>query len=232
MIFYAPDISINPVLPEEESVHAVKVLRLQAGSEINITDGRGGFFRAYVVQPHPKHCLVEIVEVLPEIGKRNYKLHLAVAPTKNIERFEWFVEKATEIGVDAITPVITRYSERKVIKPERIQKIIVSASKQSQKSNFPVLNPLAKFEEFVRDSVASQSFIAHCYDDEKKLLLRDACKKTTDSLILIGPEGDFSKEEVEMALSKGFLPVSLGDSRLRTETAGVMACATVQVINQ
>ena len=230
-IFYAPDIHQNPVLPEEESMHAAKVLRLQAGDEIRIVDGAGGFFKAIITQPHPKKCFVEIVEELPEIGGRNYKLNIAIAPTKNIERLEWFIEKATEIGIDEITPIICRFSERKIIKPERLQKIIVSASKQSQKSRFPILNPLCTFDELVEKHAATQKFIAHCYKDEKQLL-QDICKKKTDTLILIGPEGDFSPQEVKKALSNHFLPISLGNSRLRTETAGITACATIQFINQ
>lgn len=231
MIFYAPDIRQSPVLPEDESLHAAKVLRLQAGDEIRIVDGVGGFFKAIISQPHPKKCFVEIVEELPEIGRRNYKLNIAIAPTKNIERLEWFIEKVTEIGIDEITPIITRFSERKIIKPERLQKIIVSASKQSQKSRFPVLNPLCSFDEVLKKYSAEQKFIAHCYKDSKALL-KNVCKKQSDIIILIGPEGDFSPEEVEKALSNQFIPISLGDSRLRTETAGIVSCATIQFVNQ
>jgi len=230
-IFYAPDIRQHSVLPEEESLHAVKVLRLQAGSEIQIVDGVGGFFKAVITQSHPKKCLVEIIEELPQTGKCDYRLNIAIAPTKNIERLEWFVEKTTEIGIDEITPIITRFSERKIIKPERLQKIIVSASKQSQKSRFPVLNPLCTFDEMLKSYSATQKFIAHCYNGEKKML-QNTYKKANDVLILIGPEGDFSPEEVEKALSTQFIPISLGNSRLRTETAGVVASTTVQFVNQ
>jgi len=230
-IFFAPDIRQNAVLSEEESAHAVKVLRLQVGDEIRIVDGAGGYFKAIITQPQPKKCFVEIIEELPEIGARNYKLHIAIAPTKNIERFEWFLEKATEIGIDEITPIITRFSERKIIKPERLQKIIVSAAKQPQKSRFPRLNPLCTFDELLNQYQASEKFIAHCRDT-KKNLLQNLCKKASDTLILIGPEGDFCAKEVEKALSNHFTPVSLGDSRLRTETAGIIACATVQFMNQ
>ena len=230
-IFYAPDIRQHSVLPEEESLHAVKVLRLQAGSEIQIVDGVGGFFKAVITQSHPKKCLVEIIEELPQTGKCDYRLNIAIAPTKNIERLEWFVEKTTEIGIDEITPIITRFSERKIIKPERLQKIIVSASKQSQKSRFPVLNPLCTFDEMLKSYSAAQKFIAHCYNGEKKML-QNTYKKANDVLILIGPEGDFSPEEVEKALSTQFIPISLGNSRLRTETAGVVASTTVQFVNQ
>lgn len=230
-LFYAPDIRLTPVLPEEESAHAVRVLRLEAGSEVRVVDGKGGFFRAVIAQPHPRKCLVEVLEELPESGARPYRLHVAIAPTKHIERTEWFIEKATEIGVDEITPFIGRYSERKVIKPERLEKIIVSAAKQSLKSRFPVLHELCRFDELVqRTAGVPHRFIAHCYEEDKTLL-QSAVRPGEDTLVLIGPEGDFSPEEVQRALAAGFRPVSLGDSRLRTETAGVVAVAAVQFAN-
>jgi len=284
-LFYVPSLVSGNVLPEEESQHAVKVLRLQAGDSITVVDGAGGFYKARITIPHPKHCTFEITETLLEYGKRDYHLHIAIAPTKNMERLEWFVEKATEIGIDEITPVVCRFSERKVIKAERLEKIIVSASKQSVKAYFPLLNPLCSLDELIRKCRETQKFIAHCYTSpptplleergaeaesledsfaDRKLmknelkrslqtnllkergaeaesledsltdrkLLQYEIKKSSDVLILIGPEGDFSKEEVQKALSAGFIPVSLGDSRLRTETAGVVACHTVAMINQ
>lgn len=229
-LFYAPDIRVTPVLPEEESGHAVRVLRLQAGDAIRIVDGVGGFFRAVISQPHPKKCQVEGLEELPEIGGHPYRLHIAIAPTKNMDRMEWFVEKATEIGVDEITPFVSRFSERKIIKPERLEKIIVSAAKQSLKSRFPVLNPLCRLDDLLRADRTERRFIAHCYEDEKTLL-QQLCGRGTDVLVLIGPEGDFSTDEVQRAIAAGFRPVSLGDSRLRTETAGVITAATVQFVN-
>lgn len=229
-LFYVPTISLN-VLPEEESLHAVKVLRLQNGGKITLVDGVGGYYEARITNPHPKHCGFEIIETNLEFGKRDYKLHIAIAPTKNIERLEWFIEKATEIGIDEITPIICRFSERKIVKEERLEKIIVSASKQSLKAYFPKLNPLCTFDELMKNHKADQKFIAHCYEQDKKLLQTEI-KKSTDVLILIGPEGDFSLEEVEKAIAGRFLPVSLGDSRLRTETAGVVACHTIALINQ
>lgn len=230
-LFYVPNIAAGNVLPEEESQHAVKVLRLQMGNEITVVDGVGGFYKAKITNAHPKHCGFEIIETNSEFGKRNYKLHIAIAPTKNIERLEWFIEKATEIGIDEITPVICRFSERKIVKEERLEKIIVSASKQSVKAYFPKLNPLCTFDELMKSHQTSQKFIAHCYEEDKKLLQNEILK-SSDVLILIGPEGDFSKEEVQKAISLGFIPVSLGNSRLRTETAGVVACHTVAIINQ
>ena len=229
-LFYVPNIASGLVLPEEESQHAVKVLRLQVGDAITVVDGVGGFYNATITNPHPKHCAFEIAEAILEYGKRDYKLHIAIAPTKNIERLEWFIEKATEIGIDEITPIICRFSERKVIKEERLEKIIVSASKQSVKAYFPKLNPLCTFDELMKNHQASQKFIAHCYEEDKKLL-QNEITKSSDVLILIGPEGDFSKDEVQKALSFGYVPVSLGNSRLRTETAGVVACHTVAILN-
>jgi 16S rRNA (uracil1498-N3)-methyltransferase len=230
-LFYVPNLTAGNVLPEEESQHAVKVLRLQIGAEITVVDGVGGFYKARITQPHPKHCSFEIFETQTGFGKRDYKLHIAIAPTKNIERLEWFIEKATEIGIDEITPVICRFSERKIVKEERLEKIIVSAAKQSLKAYFPKLNSLCTFDELMKKHEASHKFIAHCYEEDKRLLQTEIIK-SKDVLILIGPEGDFSKEEVQKAISLGFVPVSLGESRLRTETAGVVACHTVAIINQ
>jgi len=230
VLYYVSNLTSGNILPEEESQHAVKVLRLQIGSEIAVVDGVGGFYKARITNPHPKHCGFEIFESQNEFGKRNYKLHIAIAPTKNIERLEWFIEKATEIGIDEITPVVCRFSERKVVKEERLEKIIVSAAKQSVKAYFPKLNPLCTFDELMKNHTDSLKFIAHCYDDNKKLLQQEITKSSS-VLILIGPEGDFSKEEVQKAISLGFIPVSLGNSRLRTETAGVVACCTVAFKN-
>ena len=229
-LFYVPTITQN-VLPEEESQHAVKVLRLQTGDKITLVDGTGGFYEARITNPHPKHCGFEIIKTKLEFGKRDYKLHIAIAPTKNIERLEWFIEKATEIGIDEITPIICRFSERKIVKEERLEKIIVSAAKQSLKAYFPKLNPLCTFDELMKKHQANQKFIAHCYEEDKKLLQTEIIK-STDVLVLVGPEGDFRPEEVENAISKCFVPVSLGESRLRTETAGVVACHTVALMNQ
>jgi len=230
-LFYVPNLAYGNVLPEEESQHAVKVLRLQIGDEIVVVDGAGGYYKAQITNPHPKHCDFEIIETQTKFGKRDYRLHIAIAPTKNIERFEWFIEKATEIGIDEITPIISRFSERKIVKEERLEKIIVSAAKQSVKAYFPKLNSLFTFDELMKKHHASQKFIAHCYEEDKKLL-QNEIKKSSDILILIGPEGDFSKEEVQKAISLGFVPVSLGNSRLRTETAGVVVCNTVAIVNQ
>lgn len=248
-LFYCPTISTGTVLSEEESQHAVKVLRMQVGEEMVVVDGDGGYYRARITNPHPKRCEFEITDTILNYGKRNYRLHIAIAPTKNIERLEWFVEKATEIGIDEITPVVCRFSERKVVKEERLEKIIVSAAKQSVKAYFPRLNPLCTFDELMKKHQAEQKFIAHCYTSPpaplpeergeipntfsaEKFLLQSKISPSADVLILIGPEGDFSPDEVEKAISLGFIPVSLGESRLRTETAGVVACHTVAIVNQ
>lgn len=234
-LFYAPDIAQTLSLPEEESQHCVKVLRMKAGDRIHIIDGVGGLYEAQITEAHPKRTQVEILNVQIEYGRRPFRLHLAVAPTKNIDRFEWFVEKATEIGFDELTPLCCRYSERKIIKPERIEKILVSAAKQSLKADVPVLNPMTTAKEFIlnnsqRPTLNAQLFIAHCYDQPKQHLFH-ACTPASDVVIMVGPEGDFSEEEVELALRNSFQAITLGESRLRTETAGVVACHLVTVAN-
>ena len=230
-MFYCPDILHSFTLSEEESQHAVRVLRLQTGDELELVDGAGGYYKAVISNPHPKHCEFVIKETFTEFGKRDYRLHIAIAPTKNIERLEWFIEKCTEIGIDEITPVICRFSERKIIKPERLEKIIVSAAKQSLKAYFPILNPMCSFRDFIQQTTVSQKFIAHCYEQDKQLLQR-VYQKSFDAVILIGPEGDFSPEEVQKAIQHHYQPVSLGNSRLRTETAGIAACHTVALMNE
>lgn len=230
-LFYVPDIDQRWELDEEESQHCVRVLRLTAGDSILLTDGKGNTYEARITNPHPKHCAFEVISTEQQVNKRPYRLHVAIAPTKNIDRLEWMVEKCTEIGVDEITPLLCRFSERKVIKPERLHKIIVSAAKQSLKAYMPILHDMCSFDELISNVQSEQRFIAHCYNNEKRLLQQEL-QPAKDVLVLIGPEGDFSEEEVARALSAGYIPVSLGDSRLRTETAGVVACHTVALINQ
>ena len=234
-LFYAPDILQTLALPEEESQHCAKVLRMKAGERIHIIDGVGGLYEAEILEAHPKRTQVAILSEQHEYGRRLFRLHLAVAPTKNIDRFEWFVEKATEIGFDELTPLCCRYSERKIIKPERIEKILVSAAKQSLKAYVPRLNPMQTFKEFMANNSQSsfqdsQLFIAHCYDQPKQHLLH-ACQPTGNVVVMVGPEGDFSEDEVELALRNSFRAVTLGESRLRTETAGVVACHLVTIAN-
>ncbi len=230
-IFFCPDILQNPQLPAPESQHCVKVLRMKEGDQLVVTDGNGSFFHCTLVQTHPKHCLVSIQSEVKQEKSWDFKIHIAFAPTKSMDRNEWFTEKATEIGIDRFTPLLCRYSERKELKHERLQKIIVSAMKQSQQAFLPALDEMTRFEEFVMQSFEGQKFIAHCHPSEKNSLAK-TYQKTKNALILIGPDGDFSEEEVQQAIHRGFTPISLGENRLRTETACVAACHTIHVINQ
>lgn len=230
-IFYTPDIALNPVLPEEESGHCIRVLRLGEGDEILLTDGRGAFYKAAISRAHHKHCEVTILERWEQPALWNFKLHIAVAPTKNMDRMEWFAEKATEIGIDAISCLNCRFSERKEVKPARLEKILVSAMKQSQKATLPILTGMTDFKQFVAMPFEGRKFIAHCEEGEKPLL-KQTYHPGENALILIGPEGDFSPEEIQLALTHGFEPISLGESRLRTETAALVACHTIHVLNQ
>ena len=234
-MFYTPDIQTNLELPSDEAQHCVRVLRLTEGEEILLTDGKGCFYKAIITQAHQKHCFVELTETIAQPTIWDFKLHIAVAPTKNMDRMEWFVEKATEIGIDAITCLSTRFSERKEIKTARLDKILVSAMKQSQKATLPQLTGMTPFKTLVNTPFDGRKFIAHCNVGEalgEKLLIKERYNKGEDVLILIGPEGDFSPEEVALALAQGFEPISLGNSRLRTETAALVACHTVHVLNQ
>ena len=233
-LFYTPDFvgqSDICLLPEEETQHAVKVLRLQAGERVHLVNGKGALFEAEIVWAHSKHCEVKITQSIFEYGKRNFYLHVAIAPTKMNERFEWFLEKAAEIGIDEITPLLCRFSERKELKLPRMEKVLISAMKQSVKAYLPKLNEMCSFNQFIKTAGAEQKFIAHCRENDKKLLSK-TCAAQSKVLILIGPEGDFSEEEVSAAIQEEFVSVSLGNSRLRTETAGVVACHTVNLINE
>ena len=230
-LFYTPDLSGNTyTLDETESKHCVRVLRLEKGDEITLIDGRGGLFTARIADANHKRCAVGVVKSELNFGLRNFQVHIAIAPTKNIERIEWFLEKATEIGINRVIPLLCRHSERKEIKHNRLEKVMVSAMKQSLKAYLPQLNEMTKFTELIRQPFEGQKFIAHC-EDQHRDLLKNALIPGKNYLILIGPEGDFSPEEIEMALNAGFHPVSLGDSRLRTETAGVVACHTFNLLN-
>jgi 16S rRNA (uracil1498-N3)-methyltransferase len=231
-IFYTPELSGKIyILDETESKHCVRVLRLEKGDEITLVDGRGGFFTAEITDPNPKRCAVNLTKSELDFGLRNFQVHVAIAPTKNMDRIEWFLEKATEIGINRVTPLLCRFSERKEIKHDRLEKVMVSAMKQSLKAYLPQLDELTKFNEFVRQPFEGQKFIAHC-EEQYRELLKNVVIPGGKYLILIGPEGDFSPEEIELALAAGFVPVSLGDSRLRTETAGVVACHTFNLLNE
>ncbi len=231
LLFYAPEISNCFELPESESQHCIRVLRKQLGDEINITDGKGYFYKAQIAEVHPKHCKVEIIEKIKSSPSWKSRIEIALAPTKNLDRIEWFAEKATEIGIDKIHFLKTRYSERKELKTDRIQKILISAMKQSIKANLPELQDIIELKDFIKQDFKGQKFIAHCLPDEK-VLLSKAYQKGENALILIGPEGDFSEEEITLALDNGFQAISLGNSRLRTETAALTACQTIHIINQ
>lgn len=230
-LFYTPDILSATELPEEEAGHCLRVLRLGQGDEIMLTDGKGYFYRAVITAATGKRCLVAVEEALPEQKGWAGRIHIAVAPAKNMDRNEWFAEKATEIGFDELTFLDCRFSERRVIKTERIEKVLVSAMKQSLKATLPVLNGMTAFDCFINQDFKGRKFIAHCREGVKQPLQQIACKGE-EALVLIGPEGDFSPEEVEAALSHGFIPVSLSNSRLRTETAALVACHTLNLINQ
>jgi 16S rRNA (uracil1498-N3)-methyltransferase len=231
-LFYVPNISGSEIiLDETESKHAIRVLRLQNGNHVQVIDGAGGFYEAEITDANHKKCRLAIVEVKKEFGKRNFHLHIAIAPTKNIDRFEWFLEKATEIGIDEITPLLSSHSERKVVNPERLEKILVSAMKQSLKAYLPKLNGLTSYKNLIINNKTENKFIAYC-DDVQKTHLKDLVTRAKDTLILIGPEGDFSPEEVKLAIENGFKVVSLGESRLRTETAGIVACHIVNLANE
>lgn len=230
-VFYTPNIQTSSELPEEEAQHCTRVLRLNVGDEISLTDGKGYFYKAEITAATNKRCLVTIRETIFQEPLWCCHLHIAMAPTKNMDRNEWFAEKATEIGFDELTFLNCRYSERKVIKNERIEKILVSAIKQSFKARLPKLNEMTDFDKFITQPFEGQKFIAHCYEGEKPLL-KEMLKPGEDALVLVGPEGDFSEEEVKRAIELGFIPISLGKSRLRTETAALVACHTMNLMNQ
>lgn len=234
MLFYTPDIEPSHpqyFLSEEESKHCIRVLRLEAGSQVQLIDGRGGFYDAIIQDAHPKRTILKITAVTTNFNKRNHYLHLAVAPTKNIERLEWFLEKATEIGIDEVSLIISHRSERKEVKVERLNKIITAAIKQSLKAYHPVLNEPVQLSKLFAQPFNGQKFIAHCEPGDK-LNLRDELTLQSSCLILIGPEGDFTPAEIETALHNGFKPITLGESRLRTETAALEACFEVNFLNR
>ena len=230
-LFYTPDIATTLELPQDEAAHALRVLRLTEGDEVMLTDGKGSFYRAQIDLISGKRCYVRIVETTTPEPLWHGHLHLAMAPTKNMDRIEWFAEKATEIGVDAVTFLNCRFSERKVVKNDRVERIVVSAMKQSLKYRKPQLGEMLPFKEFVKAERTGAKFIAHCHEDEK-VLLKDVLLPGEDATVLIGPEGDFSPEEVQMAIEAGYRPVSLGSSRLRTETAALVACHTFIMKNE
>lgn len=230
-VFYTPDIAVTCEMPEEEAAHCLRVLRLGVGDEVMLTDGKGCFYKAVISAATGKRCQVKVTETIEQEPLWNGHLHLAMAPTKNMDRIEWLAEKATEIGFDELSFLNCRYSERKVIKTERVEKIVVSAVKQSLKARKPVVNEMMDFARFVKQDFVGQKFIAHCNEGEKPLL-KEILVPGEDALVLIGPEGDFSPEEVKLAESLGFRSISLGKSRLRTETAALVSVHIMNLFNQ
>lgn len=219
------------IFDKTESRHIVKVLRKKEGDLLYITNGNGFLFTSEIKLASDKKCLAIIIKNEEKIKPWNYYAHIAIAPTKNNDRLEWFLEKATEIGIDEITPIICQNSERRVVKKERLEKIIQSAMKQSLKFTLPKLNDAIKFSEFINQNSNKDTYIAHC-EKEEKTLLKNAIKPSENTVILIGPEGDFSSEEIKLSLNKNHKPISLGESRLRTETAGLVAIQTISFVNQ
>lgn len=229
LLFYQSDIEKTPILSEEDSRHCIKVLRKNIKDKIHVVDGIGGLFECEITKAHEKKCEVRILSVEREFEKRSLYLHIAIAPTKNADRIEYFIEKCVEIGVDEITLIQTKHSERKNQKTERLEKIAISAMKQSLKAYLPKVNELIDFEKFIKSVNIEAKFVAHLTDDAKPL--KDVLADKKEVLLMIGPEGDFAKDEVLLAQKTGFQVVTLGNSRLRTETAGVVACTIVNTFN-
>ncbi len=231
--FFAPEIESNPILPEGESQHAIKVLRLSAGDELQVTDGKGSRYRCRIVDPHQKRTLVEVVDKVEIAQPWPCNITLAVAPTKHLDRLEWMVEKMVEMGINKIVPVLCRHSERKELKVERLRKIALSAMNQSLKTTLPEINEMIPLKQFL-DSLPDECdrFVGYCDADTPRRQLSHLVKPGNDTVVLIGPEGDFSPEEITFAMDKGFNAVTFGDVRLRTETAALFALNTIHVINQ
>jgi len=233
-LFYTPDIQPQHqafILSEEESKHAVRVLRLAEGHQLHLVDGKGGRYTAIIADAHPKRTVLKVQNVCLGYGRRPYYLHVAIAPTKSIDRMEWFLEKATEVGIDEITPIICEHSERKEVKTERLNKVIVAAMKQSLKAYLPKINHSVKFDDFIRGAFVGKRFIAHCAAGVKQHL-GNSLQPAEQALVLIGPEGDFSPKEIEAAQAIGFAPITFGDARLRTETAALVACVETSMLNR
>ena len=233
--FYVPDAVNQRELPSDEAMHAMRVLRLKEGDEIFLMDGQGSYFKAKITVAATHHCFYEILEQQPQQPQWEGHLHLAIAPTKMMERMEWMVEKATEVGVDEISFLNCTFSERKLVKVPRLDKIVISAVKQSHKAWKPVLHDMESFKAFVSQPRAGRKYIAHCYEEVPRQSLFDELRKPSDDkdvTVLVGPEGDFSIEEVKLAMDYGYQSVDLGKSRLRTETAGLSVVMMMQLSQQ
>ena len=230
--FYVPDAANQTELPVDEAMHALRVLRLKGGDEMFLMDGVGNYYRAQVTIAATHHCYYEILEQMPQEPQWKGRVQLGIAPTKMLDRVEWMLEKATEIGVDEVSFLNCEFSERKLIKTTRLEKIVVSAMKQSHKAWKPVLNEIVSFKSFINQPHEGRKYIAHCYEEVPRTYLFDELRKPSDSedaIVLIGPEGDFSIDEVKMAIEAGWQSVHLGKSRLRTETAGLSAVMMMQL---
>lgn len=232
-IFYAPGIDGNTyTLDENESKHIIRVLRMKKGTPVRLIDGKGNLYEGIIENPDQKNCSISINDIIRDFEKRDYKLHIAISPLKNSDRFEWFIEKSVEIGVDEITPLICRNSERTTVKTERVNNLIISAMKQSLKATKTKLKDPATFSDFIKSNYNGKKMIAHCHNTLSRKKISGVYSKGENAIILIGPEGDFSEEEISVAEQNGFHPVHLGSSRLRTETAGLAACHSIYFINQ
>jgi 16S rRNA (uracil1498-N3)-methyltransferase len=232
-IFYAPDINSNTyTLDPNESKHLIRVLRMAKGAHVRLIDGKGNLYEGIINEPDQTSCIIEITGKIDDFEKRHYRLHIAISPLKNPERFELLIEKIVEIGIDEITPIICRNTEKPGIKSGRINNIIISAMKQSLKANKPILNDPCSFKDFICTDPSGIRMIAHCNDSIERDRLSDVYVKNDNAVVMIGPEGDFSTEEINSAISRGFKSIHLGPSRLRTETAGIAACHSIYLLNQ
>ncbi|MBC8045910.1 MAG: 16S rRNA (uracil(1498)-N(3))-methyltransferase [Fimbriimonadaceae bacterium] len=234
-IFYCPEINLKQIisLPEKEMHHAVHVLRLKAGDQMQLIDGKGNIYAAEIIEISKRGCSVKIISTHQQKKENNFNLHIAIAPTKSSNRFDLFLEKVTEIGIDEITPLLCNNSERRKINIEKVEQTLIAAIKQSGRAYLPVLNPLTEFNAFIKDheNNTAQKFIAHCKSGQKQTLAH-VLKPNSDVTILIGPEGDFTTDEIDIAMKNKFVPASLGSYRLRTETAGIVTCQTIHTISE
>lgn len=232
-VFYAPDIRGDQyILGRDESKHLVKVLRMRPGALVNLIDGQGNMYEGVIETDDLSGCRVSIRAVVLDFEKRSYRLHIAISPLRNPERFEWFVEKAVEIGIDEITPLICRNTEKPGIKASRIRNLIISAMKQSLKARMPVLNEVTEFRDFINNEYGGIRMLAHCSSAFPRKKITEVYSRGSNALILVGPEGDFTPEEIKLASERNYEHIHLGGSRLRAETAGVAACHSVYLINQ
>ena len=233
-IFFTSNITGNEaLLSPEESAHCIRVLRLVKGDQVRLIDGKGGIYDAVIALPDVRQCILKVLGFVNPHKNRRFPLHIAIAPTKSLDRFEWFIEKSVEIGIDVITPLLCQRSERRILKTDRLHKLIIATMKQAMVPYLPVLNDLTDYGRFINSNTISprNRFIAHCDESERKRL-RDVLAPQSNVTMLIGPEGDFTPGEIELAIANGYIPVSLGVNRLRTETAGIVACNIVNLINE